>query len=180
MKLNIGGQQGKSTYTFPEGWTCVDLLPGADVVCDIQNSPLPFEDNSIDAIFCSHILEHLWGWNHTFTIKEFLRVLKSGGLIRIIVPDMDIAVNTYLANRDSGKALVALLRWSFDPLLNDNKEVQLNHVGGFNYPLMRMLLKSSGFKEVIKLKYKRWSDIFTGCDNPDHEGTSLYIEAIKL
>lgn len=91
MKLNIGGQQ--TLGRFPEGWTCVDILPGADIHCDIAESPLPFSDATVDAIYCSHVLEHIWPWRLEFTLNEFQRVLAPGKSIRIVVPDMDIAIH---------------------------------------------------------------------------------------
>lgn len=182
MKLNIGGQQGKATYKFPEGWTCVDILPGADAYCDIQNEPLPFKDASIDAIFFSHVLEHTWAWNHVFIVREFCRVLKVGGTLRIIVPDMDIAIDKYIADRNSGKQLNAMLRWAFDPIRGNDGNVQFNHVNGFNYSAIQQLLdRFTDFTNITKKAYAATNyPVFKGCDNPNHEKTSLYVEAKKL
>lgn len=56
IKLNVGG--GKGHPTVP-GWTVVDIRSHADVVLDISREPLPYKDNSVDVIFCSHTLEHI-------------------------------------------------------------------------------------------------------------------------
>lgn len=53
-----------------------------DIVGDIQN--MPFDDNSIDAIVCLAVLEHVE--NPTQAYKEIYRVLKPGGYVFIYVP----------------------------------------------------------------------------------------------
>ena len=61
----------------------VDLEPGkADRVADIQN--LPFENGAFDAIYCSHVLEHIP--DDRKAMKELYRVLSPGGWALIMVP----------------------------------------------------------------------------------------------
>ena len=49
--------------------------PIADVKADICN--LPFDDNSINVVFCNHVLEHII--DDTKAMQELYRVLKKGG-----------------------------------------------------------------------------------------------------
>jgi len=49
---------------------------------------LPFADNSFSYIYCSHVLEHLLTEDIEFLLQEFRRVLKKGGVLRILFPDM--------------------------------------------------------------------------------------------
>ena len=179
MKLNIGGQQ--TITRFPRGWTCVDLLAGADVQQDISTTPLPWDENTVDAVYCSHVLEHIWPWNHSFVVSEMYRVMKPGASIRIVVPDMDIAVNEYIRVRHQGnpKSVSACFGWWFDPSLDKNGVMCLNHVHGFNWYSMQDLLKRAGFQYISKHSYGRNYHVFDGCDNPGHENTSLYVEAVK-
>ncbi len=79
MKLNIGGGLEKK-----EGFINVDILKGADIEHDLNIFPYPFEDNSIDYIFCSHTLEHLKEPEQFF--REVQRILKEGARCEIIVP----------------------------------------------------------------------------------------------
>lgn len=55
MKLHLGCGYGRL-----EGWTNCDLYahPSVDVAFDVQKD-WPFEDNSAEAIYSSHMLEHL-------------------------------------------------------------------------------------------------------------------------
>ncbi len=59
--------------------------PGVDFCrVDIQGGPLPFEENSFDAVYCSHVLEHLY--STSLISKEIRRVLKDRGRIYIETP----------------------------------------------------------------------------------------------
>lgn len=49
------------------------------------DKPLPFSDQSFDVIWCSEVIEHLV--DPAFTIKEFRRVLKSGGRAVLTTPN---------------------------------------------------------------------------------------------
>jgi len=59
---------------------------------------LPFEDQSIDAIYSSHFLEHLKVEEAKFVLKESHRILKPLGVIRIVVPDLENVCREYLKN----------------------------------------------------------------------------------
>ena len=82
---------------FRAGWQTVDLHD-ADFICDIRKNALPFDDNSVDIINCSHVVEHLpYPEESSFFYAEACRVLKPGGLLRISTPDADLLVDKYRA-----------------------------------------------------------------------------------
>ena len=60
---------------------------------------IPLKDNSVDFVYTSHFLEHLYRFETIRVIKECFRVMKSGATIRIALPDMDKIIKLYL-NRD--------------------------------------------------------------------------------
>ena len=60
--------------------------------------PLPFEDASMEAIYCSHVLEHLPAGAVQSLLDEFKRVLKPGGRLRLIVPDLEANLRDLLAS----------------------------------------------------------------------------------
>ena len=51
--------------------------------------PFPWQDNEIDIIYSSHALEHLDKSDGRAFIGECYRVLKPGGIVRIVVPNLD-------------------------------------------------------------------------------------------
>lgn len=59
-----------------------------DIVGDIRDMPM-VADNSVDAIWSSHNIEHLYPHEVNVALKEFLRVLKPGGFALIACPDIE-------------------------------------------------------------------------------------------
>jgi len=57
---------------------------------------LPFENDRFSAVYSSHTLEHLFREEAFALIKECYRVLKSGGVCRIVVPDLAAAIQRYI------------------------------------------------------------------------------------
>jgi len=79
--LNVGC--GPRLFTSP--WVNADLLEdiGSDVVMDIEKS-WPWEDNTFDQVWASHVAEHCFDKVHF--IKEAWRVSKPGATVQIDVP----------------------------------------------------------------------------------------------
>lgn len=56
---------------------------------------LPFRDESVDYLYSSHSLEHLYRDDAATLLGEAFRVLKNGGIIRICLPDLEYAISLY-------------------------------------------------------------------------------------
>ena len=57
---------------------------------------IPFEDDSFDVVYHSHVLEHFDRRGGATLLMECARVLKSGGILRVAVPDLERSVVGYL------------------------------------------------------------------------------------
>lgn len=57
---------------------------------------LPFEDCSVDVLYSSHVLEHFSKCFAPKFLKECHRVLKPGGTVRIVVPDLEQLMRNYI------------------------------------------------------------------------------------
>jgi len=64
----------------------VDIVEGEGIqqIVDLNVFPWPWEDNSIEGIHASHILEHFL--DHEKFIRECHRILKPGAFFRVVVP----------------------------------------------------------------------------------------------
>jgi predicted SAM-dependent methyltransferase len=62
--------------------------------------PLPFQANSISAIYGAHVLEHLYRVDAQRLLVECKRVLKPKGVIRLVVPDLHSMVVDYLQRKN--------------------------------------------------------------------------------
>jgi SAM-dependent methyltransferase len=131
LRLNLGcGEQ------TPEGWLNLDSSPGARLArrpllfrtlrlllpnrllpaeswlgADVRHVELtkrwPFGDGSVEAIYSSHFLEHLELEEARHVLGEAHRVLRPGGRIRLVVPDLAAMVDQYLREREESPAEAA-------------------------------------------------------------------------
>lgn len=81
--INLGGGSHIS-----DDFLTVDVDPRADCYVDLTK-PLPFEDSSIDAVFCEEAIEHLSKADGLAMLIECARIMKPGAKIRITTPDLD-------------------------------------------------------------------------------------------
>jgi predicted SAM-dependent methyltransferase len=68
---------------------------GVDRKLGSEVYPLNYADESVDSITASHVLEHFSHGLTLHVLKEWVRVLKPNGTIRIAVPDFDKIVSAY-------------------------------------------------------------------------------------
>lgn len=78
LKLDIGGGDHPL-----EGFVNIDRKVGKEAY------PLEYADDSVDEIHASHILEHFSYADAKTALREWHRVLKPGGTMRIAVPDLN-------------------------------------------------------------------------------------------
>jgi len=60
---------------------------------------LPVEDNIVEIVYSSHTLEHIDDKSVEFILKEFYRILKPTGLLRLTMPNVDLVYQA-LKQRD--------------------------------------------------------------------------------
>ena len=66
---------------------------------------LPIPKNSCDAIYCSHVLEHLSLNDFRTAIRNTLVYLVPGGRFRCVLPDLERLVATYTSSQHSDAAI---------------------------------------------------------------------------
>jgi predicted SAM-dependent methyltransferase len=82
---------------YHKDWINIDFHSESDDV--IQHNLLtgiPLPDKSVDVVYHSHVLEHFSKKDSVFFIQENHRVLKVGGIIRIVVPDLEQIAKDYI------------------------------------------------------------------------------------
>jgi len=83
--------------TFHPFWTNISLVSTSPHVIehDILKG-LPFEDGSFDAAYSSHLVEHIKPAEVHKFLSEVCRILKKGGVMRLVVPDLERIALSYL------------------------------------------------------------------------------------
>lgn len=69
--------------------------------------PLPFGDSTVDHILCSHFLEHVFSNEADEMISDFRRILKPGGTVHIILPDILEMARRYIESACATNPLAA-------------------------------------------------------------------------
>ncbi len=110
-KLNIGCGDH-----FHADWCNIDVRSTEPSVLEYDvRKGLPFDDDSFDFIYHSHVLEHLTNFDGERLMIECRRVLRPGGVLRVVVPDLETIATLYLEKlrrADIGKEVsVADYQW---------------------------------------------------------------------
>ena len=183
MLVDIGGQKAKRDMGGK--WKICDIAKGSDYPCNLNIEPLPFKNNSIDAIFCSHLLEHLEPDSLPTALLQMRRVLKPGAPMRICVPDAGLAVKWFMENpsmlRKPGmpaklKSVPAtkmgfLTCWFY----TSGK----GHRIGFDWELLQAYLREAKFKKIARKKFNKGSEVFKGKDYTRYRTNSIFCEVVK-
>lgn len=132
--------------------------------------PLPFKANSIEAIFSSHVFEHLFMDEVERLISECYRVLQPDGVIRVVVPDLEKIICLYDAE-DPRRFLVDIYE------VATRSAVKNSHHSAFTGKFLTKLFKEAGFStsEILSYQKGRCPDISLLDNRPD----SLFFEASK-
>lgn len=81
------------------GWINADHNPSAKDVMHVNLlKPLPFADDSFDVVYHSQFIEHLPGDRAMAFVRECRRILKPGGILRVVTPDLQNQAAEYLRN----------------------------------------------------------------------------------
>lgn len=80
-----------------------ERLDPAVLVHDLRR-PLPFADGTVDAVYHSHLFEHLDRDRVGGFLAEVRRVLRPGGRHRVCVPDLEQLARAYLASLEAARA----------------------------------------------------------------------------
>jgi SAM-dependent methyltransferase len=117
----------------------------------------PFDDESVDAIYAAHVWEHLALSTAKHATQECYRVLKPGGTLRLVVPNVRDFVEEYLSSNEPDAALTLnrkLYYRQFEECRSIIYSIYLGftdfHYHRFMYdpPQLISLLQENGFRDV--------------------------------
>lgn len=81
---------------------------------------LPIQDESVDGLFCSHVLEHLTFEDFSKALQNCYRYLKKGGVFRIIVPDIEFYLNRYWLTKNTSESKPETIQDAANEFLRDS------------------------------------------------------------
>jgi len=187
-RLEIG--PGKNRL---EGFESLDIVAkeGTDYVAD-AGCGLPFKDETYDLIYASHILEHIPWYKTEDTLREWVRVLKRGGVLEIWVPDGYKIWQMFFETMIDGKDEISKDGfWRFNP--DKNPYLWLNgrlftygdgtgnehpnwHRALFTYGYLEQLLNKVGLTAMHQMDRAEVRGFDHGCINLGIKGVKPRIK----
>lgn len=205
LKLQRGAKGLKLHFGVPglrklDGWINIEGASG-EFACSLT-WPMPFDAGAVDRIYSAHTLEHLFYKTEAlFFLKEMHRVLKSGGAMRIVTPDIQLLIDAYSSQNDELIQFRQNLKhYNFTSMYRSRLEHLMRYSGagvrpwepfmhkfGYDFETLRNLLNEAGFRQVRHCSFNgsafedlRIDHHCSGAQQRHNERYfSLFIEAIK-
>lgn len=154
VMLNVG-----CGTDYKEGWINIDNnsdsnIEKIDLNWDLCN-PLPFDDDSVDFIFNEHFIEHLTVEEGQVAVRDFMRVLKPKGVLRIATPDLDVTVKNYTSLPISKDQTIKRYNLGFIKTKAERINVGFRwwgHKWLYNWEELDRRLKEAGCKNIQRVK----------------------------
>jgi predicted SAM-dependent methyltransferase len=140
---------------------------------------IPFSDSSVLYIYSSHTFEHFTYEESLTVAKECFRVLKPGGILRIVVPDLGTIVRDYLADTANPKASHRFVgRLLLTSGVRDVLHPGAHHKQMFDAASLPYLLLEAGFSQTAVSAFgsSRIPEI-ADIELESRRSESLYVES---
>ncbi|HLZ89424.1 MAG TPA: methyltransferase domain-containing protein [Puia sp.] len=175
--LNVGcGPLSREEFiNLDYEWT-----PTIDIVWDFTKKPIPLPSESLEGIYTEHCLEHITLDACLGTLKDFHRLLKPGGNVRIIVPDAQIYLDLYQARKTDPSIVLPYGEKEATAAISINRIMRLHgHLFIYDAETMGYLLEKAGFRNIKKESFSHGRDKRLLIDLEARKVESLYMEATK-
>ncbi|HEX4943523.1 MAG TPA: methyltransferase domain-containing protein [Usitatibacteraceae bacterium] len=193
--LNVGAGHRDSGSFFPPAFRTaewkelrLDIDPANEP--DVIGTMLDMSavaDGSVDAVFSSHAIEHLYPNELPVAIKEFLRVLRPGGFAVITCPDLQEAAKMIAEDRlmdvayDSPAGPVT----PFDIVFSHRQftgrdQPYMAHHSGFTLRVLIGTLRANGFAAVAGTRRPSVFDLWVVATKQPMADEALRELAVKV
>lgn len=174
-----------------------------DLVLHDIRKRLPFQNSTADYIFASNVLEHLKKCETIQVLKDCHRILKAKGIIRIVVPDLQLLALKYVTRdhdfyyktityakssgdtfadrflaffyEESNKKSIRSLKQRIKSLLFANPY----HKWLYDYESLSTILSQIGFKDIKRCTAKKGKAPDLDRLEGSHLPENLHVEARK-
>ncbi len=133
----------------------VDAVVAPDILADMTDLSV-IGSGTVDAVWSSHGIEHLYLYQVSKAIAEIYRILADDGFFCVIVPDLQ-TIAEYIANdrlhevvyqSPAGPVIAHDMLFGFGPYLAQGRS-SMAHKCGFTPTLLLQKLQESPFAEIV-------------------------------
>ncbi len=161
-----------------EGYDKLDILSRPGLPYELTHvcpawGPIPVPDGHYEEILVYHVIEHLEcdGTDDSQVdraMREWLRILRPGGLLRVTTPDAVDVMTSYLKQSDPK------LRWEIQRIFYGVglQDWRLGHKLCFDHETLFLRLQKNGFSGIRKIQHER--------DRHDEGWTYTGVQAMSL
>lgn len=179
----------------PEGWLNYDASPtlrikrlplvgrlvrtkftGAALYGDIVKG-LPLSDSSADAVYCSHVLEHLSLEDCRKALVNTAKVLRTGGVFRMVLPSLASLIKFYSEHPNREQAAIDFMTYSIlgeerrDSGMTEMIKTAFGnyrHRWMWDFPSMSSELRKAGFTAIREAQCRDSGDpMFDRVEDPE-------------
>tara|TARA_Y100000591_G_C21854004_1_gene713678 strand:- start:6959 stop:7501 length:543 start_codon:yes stop_codon:yes gene_type:complete len=145
MKLHLGC----GARYFGKDWIHIDAS-NYDYIESHNVVKLPYNDNSVDVIYNCGLIQYFDDYEIDSVLKEWCRVLKKDGILRISNPDMKTICSLYSNDKFPLSNFIGPLfgRWN----IGNNEYVYCKNA--FDEPKLRTILERCGFYNIKKYNWR--------------------------
>ena len=178
-----------------EGWINLDVASHPGVYFWDCRSGLPFSDGAVAAIYSEHSFEHLDLESEARPfLRECLRCLQPGGVLRIVVPDAGAYLRAYSGPWETLAKMRPLDRtangwrdsWVGNPVYQTKMQFMnaifrqgYEHKYAYDDETLILVMREAGFRDVVAQQFGVSLDPKMAPDRKHRRMESLYVEAVK-
>jgi ubiquinone/menaquinone biosynthesis C-methylase UbiE len=154
------------------GWVNTDMEPSPLVDYLDATKRFPFADNSFAAAFCEHLIEHMEKAQAQFLLQEVCRVLRPGGLFRVVTPSLENFARVALEPESAAaqKYLGFFRRYVSNPQADISDAINMLFYGHGHRHIYRVnelaaMFQRAGFSEMRAMPAGTYANpVFNGVD----------------
>lgn len=129
-KLNNFCNLGCGNRYHPD-WINIDFTSSSSNVISYNLlKGIPYPDNSFDVVYHNNVLEHFQKDKAIFFISECYRVLKKGGVLRVVVPNLENIVQEYVVNISKAMTGDKIAEANYDWIMLEMYDQTVRNIGG--------------------------------------------------
>ena len=131
------------------GYKTCDIrdLPGVDYVCSAIDIADYCEHNTVSNIFSRHMFEHLSFHDGELHLDACMKILKPGGEIRMMMPNIEFHVRQWLSRDPAAIKHARAGFWGWQREVEEGQDWDI-HKSGYDTLTLTQLLTDKGFTNV--------------------------------